>query len=175
MTDGIGMIHLYTGDGKGKTTAALGLAFRAAGHGLRTLVVQFMKCAEPYGENRSASLFEGITIMPMGRSCLIDADAPEKEDIEAAGRAVEVVSEAMRSGEWDIVVLDEVNVAVKWNLVTEQEVLDALRNKGDDVEVVLTGRYAPPSFHQIADVITEMRKLRHPYDRGVLSREGIDR
>jgi len=173
--DGPGLVQVYTGDGKGKTTAALGLAMRAVGHGYRVLIVQFMKTGEPYGESRSFHHLPGLELRSFARSCLINADHPEPEDFRFAEEALQFVKERTMSGEYDVVILDEVSIAVKWGLVDPMRVVDLVKGRPPGVEMVLTGRYAPPEFLEMADLITEMRNLRHPYAEGVLSRKGIDR
>lgn len=173
--EGLGFVHLYTGDGKGKTTAALGLAMRASGNGLRVLMIQFMKTSDAYAEQWAYRSLPGLEIRPMGLDCLINRDKPRPEDVEKAQEGLRQAKGAMSSGDWDMVILDEVNVAVRWGLVGEEQVLGAVRGRAKGVEVVLTGRYAPPSFAEEADLVTEMRNLKHYYDRGVLAREGIER
>ncbi|HUL38895.1 MAG TPA: cob(I)yrinic acid a,c-diamide adenosyltransferase [Methanomassiliicoccales archaeon] len=173
--EGLGLVHVYTGDGKGKTTAALGLAMRASGNGLKVLMIQFMKTPDAYAEQWAHKSLPGLEIRPMGLDCLIDKEEPRPEDIEKAQEGLRQAMEAMASGEWDMVILDEVNVAVRWGLVKEGQVLDAVRGRAKGVEVVLTGRYAPAAFIEEADLVTEMRNLKHYYDRGVLARDGIER
>jgi cob(I)alamin adenosyltransferase len=173
--DGPGLVQVYTGDGKGKTTAALGLAMRAVGHGYKVLIVQFMKTGEPYGESRSFSHLPGLELRSFARSCLIDADHPEPEDFRLAQQALDFAWERVMSKEHDVVILDEVSIAVKWGLIDPAEVVRLVNERPPGVEMVLTGRYAPPEFLDMADLITEMRNVRHPYQKGVLSRQGIDR
>ena len=169
----LGLVHVYTGNGKGKTTAALGMCVRAVGHGLRALVVQFMKTGGTYGEG-SLDL-PGLRVVPSGHSCLVFSKEITQQDRDMAAEGLATAAEAMRAGEYDIVVLDEVNVAIKLGLLDARDVVDAVRSRAAGVEVVLTGRYAPPEILDIADYITEMREVRHPYQRGVLSRKGVDR
>jgi cob(I)alamin adenosyltransferase len=171
----LGLLHVYTGNGKGKTTAALGLAMRASGRGLKVLMIQFMKTEGAYGEQWAHRELPGIEIRPMGLDCLIDADEPRPEDVDKAQEGLRMARQALTSGEWDMVILDEVNVAVKWRLLTEEQVLEAVRSRAPGIEVVLTGRYAPPSFIAEADLVTEMRKLKHYYDKGVEARDGVER
>jgi cob(I)alamin adenosyltransferase len=171
----LGLVHLYTGDGKGKTTAALGLALRAMGQGFRVLIVQFMKSPGFYSECRSAERLENLRIVATASSCLVFEKEAKPEDFENAREGLRMASEALRSGEYGLVVLDEINIAVKWKLVSVDDVLEAVLARKKDVEVVLTGRYAPQEFYELADYVTEMKCLRHPYERGVLSRSGIDK
>jgi cob(I)alamin adenosyltransferase len=172
---GLGLVHLYTGDGKGKTTAALGLALRAMGQDFKVLIVQFMKTPGFYSECRSAERLENLRIVSTARSCLVFEKEAKPEDFEKAREGLRIASEAMRSGEYGLVVLDEINIAVNWKLISVDDVLEAIRARNVDVEVVLTGRYAPQEFYELADYVTEMKCVRHPYERGVFSRSGIDK
>ncbi len=172
--DELGLVQVYTGEGKGKTTAALGLALRACGHGCRVLVIQFLKTDGTYGENKIWKQVPGLEIMPSGRSCLVFEDATP-EDREYALRGLQRGAEAMRQGTHDIVILDEVNVVCKLELLRPQEVVEAVMARKKGVEVVMTGRCAPPEFLEMADLITEMKPVRHYYEQGVLSRRGADK
>jgi cob(I)alamin adenosyltransferase len=171
-----GFVQVYTGNGKGKTTAALGLALRAAGHGLRTYVGQFLK-GQPTGEIEAVKrLAPLIKIEQFGRTGFIRVtEGVEDEDIERARAGLKKCLEAMLSGEFRIVVLDEVNTAVYFKILGEQDVLELLAKKPADVEVILTGRYAPPAVLERADLVTEMREIKHYSDRGVKAREGIEK
>ncbi|MCX6651463.1 MAG: cob(I)yrinic acid a,c-diamide adenosyltransferase [Methanomassiliicoccales archaeon] len=168
-----GLVHVYTGDGKGKTTAALGLCLRAIGHGRTALVVQFMKTAGTYGENFLS--LPGLTVIPSGRDCLVFSKEVTQEDRDKAVEGLSLARAAMVDGRHDVVVLDEVNVAIKFGLLDADAVAEAVRARASNVEVVLTGRCAPAELLDLADYVTEMRSLRHPYERGVLSRKGVDR
>ena len=171
-----GCIQVYTGNGKGKTTAAMGLAFRAAGHGFRTYVAQFLK-GQPTGEVEAAKKLDPlIRIEQFGREGFITVkDGPGDEDIVLARKGLERAREAMLSGAYRIVVLDEINTAVHFKIVPERDVLDFLDGRPEDVEVVLTGRYAPASFVDRADLVTEMKAVKHYFDKGVPAREGIEK
>jgi len=171
-----GFIQVYTGNGKGKTTAALGLAFRAAGRGLKTYIAQFLK-GRPTGELEAAKDLEPlIRIEQFGRAGFITVkDGPEDEDITRAAAGLTRALEAMLSGEYHIVVLDEVNTAVHFKILPEKDVLGFLDKRPPGVEVVLTGRYAPDSFITRADLVTEMKDVKHYGDRGVKAREGIEK
>jgi len=168
-----GLVHVYTGDGKGKTTAALGMCVRAVGHGHTALIVQFMKTAGTYGENFLH--LPGLTVVPSGRDCLVFSKEVTQEDRDKAAEGLTLARSAMTEGRFDVVVLDEVNVAIKFGLIDLNTVIKAVRDRAPGVEVVLTGRYAPPELLELADYITEMKSLRHPYAHGVLSRKGVDR
>lgn len=171
-----GFIQIYTGNGKGKTTAALGLALRAAGHGQRVYIGQFLK-GQMYGELVSVKkLAPHIVIEQFGRKGFIHVtENPDDEDIERAKRGLKRCFKAMLSKKFRIVILDEINVAVDLKLITEQEVHDLLGQKPEQVEVVLTGRYAPPSFIKRADLVTEMKEKKHYYRRGIMARQGIEK
>jgi len=171
-----GYIQVYTGNGKGKTTAALGLAFRAAGRGLKTYVAQFLK-GQPAGEIEAAKKFLPLVrIEKFGREGFITVkDGPDDEDISRAMAGLARALEAMLSGEYRIVVLDEINTAVHFKIVPEKDVLDFLDRRPADVEVVLTGRLAPDAFIARADLVTEMKEIKHYFDRGVKAREGIEK
>ena len=170
----IGMVQVYTGDGKGKTTAAFGVALRAAGRGLRTYVVQFMKGQE-YGEVEAAeALAHLITIFQAGRRAHVNLHDPEPVDRELAERGLDLAREVIAKGEHDVVILDEINLAVYCKLLCLEDVLSLIHTKPAAVELILTGRYAPPALLEAADLVTEMREVKHYFGRGVLSRPGID-
>ena len=171
-----GYIQVYTGDGKGKTTAALGLALRAAGYKHKIYIGQFLKGQE-YGELLSAKkLSPYITIEQFGRKGFIHVTKdPDEEDIKRAKRGLKKCLEAMLSRKYRIIILDEINVAVDLNLITEEEVHEFLDKRPEDVEIILTGRYAPPSFLKRADLVTEMKEKKHYYKKGVKAREGIEK
>lgn len=170
-----GYVQVYTGDGKGKTTAAMGLAFRAAGRGLRTYVAQFLK-GRPTGEIEAArKLAPLVVIEQFGREGFLTAKAgPAAEDVALARAGLDRAREALLSGAYDIVVLDEVNTAVHLKVLTEADVLELIDRRPAAVELVLTGRRAPASFVERADLVTEMRAVKHYFDRGVPAREGIE-
>lgn len=171
-----GFIQVYTGNGKGKTTAALGLALRAAGRGFKTFVAQFLK-GQPTGEIEAAKkLFPLVRIEQFGREGFITVkDGPGDEDASRAKAGLERALEAMLSGDFRIIVLDEVNTAVHFKILPEKDVLDFLDKRPPGVEVVLTGRYAPDSFIARADLVTEMTAVKHYFERGVKAREGIEK
>lgn len=170
-----GMIQVYTGTGKGKTTAALGLAMRALGHGLKVYIIQFMKGNIRYGELETArQLSPNIVIKQMGRETFVNRDNPDKIDIELAQRAFQLAGEIVTEGAHDIVVLDEINVAVDYGLIPLEAVLELLDSKPHHVELILTGRYARQEVIERADLVTEMREVKHYYQEGIPSRKGID-
>lgn len=169
---GLGYVHIYTGNGKGKTTAALGLALRAVCAGSRVYIGQFIKGMD-YSELRAAELLPNLKIEQYGRGCFIRG-APSQEDIELAKSGLKRASSVLRSGDFDVVILDEVNVAVHFGLLTPAEVIEVVSERADHVEVVLTGRYAPPEFVAFADLVTEMVEVKHYYTLGVQARRGIE-
>ncbi len=169
-----GYIQVYTGDGKGKTTAALGLALRAAGAGLKVYIAQFVKGMR-YGENDALSQLEGrIVIKQYGRDCFI-TKTPEEEDIQAARRGLREAKEIMCSGEYQVVILDEANIATSYNLFSVDDLLDFVNVKPEGVELVITGRNADPRIVERADLVTEMREVKHYYQKGVQARKGIEK
>jgi cob(I)alamin adenosyltransferase len=169
-----GFIQVYTGDGKGKTTAALGLALRAAGAGLNVYIAQFVKGMKYSELNALKKLSDHITLKQYGRGCFITG-TPEKEDIRMAQEGLKEVREIMLSGRYQVVVLDEANIATHLNLFSVQDLLALVRSKPDDVELVITGRYADPKIVETADLVTEMKEIKHYYKNGVLARDGIEK
>ncbi len=171
-----GLVQVYTGYGKGKTTAALGLALRAAGHRLRVLVIQFLKGGIAYGELQSAKkLIPYLTIVPMGRESFVDKKKPDPVDVRLAREAWEFACRCAHSRRYQLIVLDEINVAVEYGLVPLKEVLGLMKNKPEDVELVLTGRWAKASVLRSADLVTEMKEIKHYYKKGIETRIGIER
>lgn len=168
-----GYIHVYTGNGKGKTTAAFGLAVRALCAGRSVYVGQFVKSMR-YSETRITEHFDGIVVEQLGSGCFLDRD-PAQRDMEMAVEGLRRCSEMMRSGRFDVVILDELTIAMHFGLLSVETVLESLRCRPRSVEVVITGRYAPQALIDAADLVTEMREVKHYYTGGVLSREGIDR
>ena len=169
-----GLIQVYTGDGKGKTTAALGLALRAAGHDLQVYIIQFMKGWPHYGELVSLQHLPNITLCQFGRPEFVDREHPDHEDVRLAREALERARQIITSGDYDVVILDEVNVAVDYGLIGLDDLLALLEAKPDHVELVLTGRGAHPEIIKRADLVTEMLAIKHPYDVGIKGRRGIE-
>jgi cob(I)alamin adenosyltransferase len=171
-----GFVQVYTGNGKGKTTASLGLALRAAGHGFNVLMVQFMKGGIDYGELKTAQkLSPHLSIIPMGRKNFVDKKAPDPMDAQYARKGWKLVLGSVQSNRYQIIILDEINVAIKYGLVSLEEVLDLIKNKPEKVELILTGRYAHPEITRCADLVTEMKEKKHYYKKGVTGRVGIER
>lgn len=173
MKEHLGLVHVYTGDGKGKTTAALGLCARAVGHGYSAMIVQFMKTGGTYGENFLR--LPGLTVIPAGHDCLVFSQEITQADRDKAAEGLAVARHALSAGEFDIVVLDEVSVAIKFGLLRVQDVVEAVISRHPGVEVVLTGRKAPQELLDLADYVSEVAAVRHPYSKGLLSRQGVDR
>jgi cob(I)alamin adenosyltransferase len=171
-----GLVQVYTGNGKGKTTAALGLALRAAGHRLKVLVIQFLKGGIAYGELQSAKkLLPYLTIVPMGRENFVDKKNPDPVDVRLAQKAWDLARRSVYSRKYHLVILDEINVAVEYGMVPLKEVLALMKNKPEDVELVLTGRWARVPVLRSADLVTEMREIKHYYKKGMDGRIGIER
>ncbi|SHH26770.1 cob(I)yrinic acid a,c-diamide adenosyltransferase [Tepidibacter thalassicus] len=169
----MGYVHVYTGNGKGKTTAALGLSLRAICAGKKVFFGQFVKGMK-YSEIDSTKYLPNFNIEQFGRGCFINKD-PDKEDIDFAVRGLERIKEILLNGEYDIVVLDELNIALYFNLFSVKDVIEIIKNRSPHVEVIITGRYAPKEIIEIADLVTEMKEIKHYYNEGVLAREGIER
>ena len=169
-----GLVHVLTGNGKGKTTSAMGGILRAIGHGLKAYIVFFMKGDYPYGEYSTLSKLPNVGMASFGFRHLTDPANIKPEEIEQARLALSAAREAVLSGNYDLVVLDEVNVALSLKLIELDEVLKLIGDKPSNVELILTGRYADSEIIEIADVVTEMVKVKHPYDKGILARKGIE-
>lgn len=169
-----GYVQVYTGDGKGKTTAALGLAMRGAGAGLRVFIAQFVKGMK-YSELITLErLSELITVKQYGRNCFIK-NSPQEEDILVAREGLKEVREIMISGKYQVIILDEANIATFYNLFAVEDLLDLIREKPEGVELVITGRRADPRIIEAADLVTEMKEVKHYYTRGVQARDGIEK
>ncbi|MBW1840514.1 MAG: cob(I)yrinic acid a,c-diamide adenosyltransferase [Deltaproteobacteria bacterium] len=169
-----GYVQVYTGDGKGKTTAALGLCLRAAGAGLKVFIAQFIKMGE-YSEIKALKKFsDQITLTQFGLGRFIKGK-PSPEDIEAAQKGLQKVKSVLSSRKYNIIVLEEANVAVTCGLFSEQALLDIIDAKPDDVELVITGRGAAPQIIERADLVTEMTPVKHYFQKGVKARVGIEK
>jgi cob(I)alamin adenosyltransferase len=169
-----GFVQVYTGDGKGKTTAAFGLALRAAGRGLKVYIIQFIKGGFDYGELHVIEKIPNVILKAFGRGRFVTQVPPPTEDVQLAEKAFLLAKKVVESGEYDLVILDEINVALSLRLINLEQVLNLIRNKPAHVELVLTGRYAPPEIIEAADLVTEMREVKHPFRKGVSPREGIE-
>jgi cob(I)alamin adenosyltransferase len=171
-----GLILINTGPGKGKTTAAMGTALRAVGNGLKVLMMQFLKGSWHYGELDAVESFDGSFVMKqMGRGFVkIGGAETDPEDIRMVEQAWEEARQAILSGEWDLVVLDEINYAISYGMLDPAKVVEVLQERPAMVHVILTGRNAHPSLIEIADTVTEMREIKHAYQKGILAQRGIE-
>ena len=173
MTQEKGYVHIYTGPGKGKTTAALGLGLRAAGAGLKVHIIQFMK-GRRYSEINTIDKIPNMTISQHGRDVFVFKEKPEQIDVDLARKGFEFAKKIVKDGKYDMIILDEINVAVDYNLIPVEEVLKFIIEKPEKLELVLTGRYAHPEIIKIADLVTEMLEIKHPYHNGLKARKGVD-
>ena len=169
-----GIVQVYTGDGKGKTSAAFGLALRAIGRELRVYIIQFIKGGFDYGELHVLNKLPNLTLKAFGRGKFVTAKPPEVVDVKFAQEAFTLAKEVVQSGEYDLVILDEVNVALDLKLIDLEEVLKLIKGKPGKVELVLTGRHAPNEVVEVADLVTEMKEVKHPFNKGVQARKGIE-
>ncbi len=171
-----GLIIVNTGPGKGKTTAAMGTALRAVGQGMRVLMLQFLKGSWHYGELDAVKAFGDKFVMKqMGRGFVkVGGAEPDPEDLKMVADAWREAEAAIRSGEWDLVVLDEINYAISYHMLDGEKVAAALKQKPEQVHVILTGRNAHPAIVEIADPVTEMRQVKHAYEKGVMAQRGIE-
>jgi cob(I)alamin adenosyltransferase len=169
-----GYVQVYTGDGKGKTTAALGLAIRAAGAGMKVFFAQFIK-GKDYSEIHAIEKFsDAITLKQYGQGCWINEGQPDEEDVQAAKIGLEAVKDVIRSGNYQLVILDEANIAVYFNLFPVDKLIELINCKPDHVELVITGRRAHPLLIEHADLVTEMKEIKHYYNDGVQARVGVE-
>jgi cob(I)alamin adenosyltransferase len=171
-----GLILINTGPGKGKTTAALGTALRAVGNGMRVLMIQFLKGSWHYGELDAAEAFGGSFVLKqMGRGFVkVGGAETDPEDVRLVETAWAEARAAIESGDWDMVVLDEINYAIGYKMLDPEQVAETLRNKPEMVHVILTGRNAHPLLVELADTVTEMREVKHAYQKGILAQRGIE-
>lgn len=169
----IGYVHVYTGDGKGKTTAAFGLSLRAYGASLNVFIGQFIK-GKAYNELLAVDKYlKNITIRQYGIGCFI-ISAPTPKDKEAAKKGLEEMKKITMEGDFDLVIMDEITIALYYKLFEIDELLDIIKNKPEHVELVLTGRYAPQQLIDKADLVTEMKEIKHYYSKGIEARKGIE-
>ncbi|HBY17542.1 MAG: Cob(I)alamin adenosyltransferase [Marinimicrobia bacterium 46_47] len=177
MKESKGLVLVYTGNGKGKTTAAMGTALRCLGYGCKVCMVQFIKGDWHYGEldavKRLAPDFE-IHRMGKGFYHIMDDKIPEKEHREAAERALAFAREKMLSGAYRLIILDEILVSIRVNLIPEKQLLDFIQDKPEAIDLILTGRGAGEAVIQVADLVTEMKEIKHPYQKGIPGKRGID-
>jgi cob(I)alamin adenosyltransferase len=171
---GYGLLQVYTGTGKGKTTAALGVAFRAAGRGAKTLIIQYMKDDSGYGEVMAAKFLPGFELKQVGRASFVNFQNPDPVDVQMLKDGWLLAKKAISSQEYDLVILDEINVALAYKLLDVKETVQFLKDNLGHTEVICTGRGAPIEIMEIADLITEMENKKHYFFAGVESRDGID-
>jgi len=172
-----GLVHVITGDGKGKTTSALGLGLRAIGHGFKVYMIQFMKgklSNEQYGEVNAVKKIRDFKIVQFGRRKFVDKRKPARIDVNFAHRGLEHAKKIIGEGKYDFVILDEINVAMDFGLLKLSDVLQLIKDKPKHVELVLTGRYAPKELLDVADYFTEVKEVKHPYQKGVTARKGVE-
>jgi len=168
-----GYIHIYTGNGKGKTTAAFGLSLRAAGAGKKVFIAQFVK-GKTYAEIEAVRKYlPAITLKQYGLGCFIVKN-PTPQDVDAARTGLTEITQILEQGEYDLVVLDEANIALHYKLFSVEELIDAIKRKRPETELVITGRYAPTELIDLADLVTEMKEVKHYYKKGVVARKGIE-
>jgi len=167
-----GLVQVYTGNGKGKSTAAFGLAIRASGAGMKIYIAQFIK-GKNYSELKELRRIKNITLEQYGRGCFI-CRTPKKEDIDRAIKGLKRVRHVMNLKKYDVVILDEINVALKFRLITKSDVESLIKEKPVSTELILTGRYFPRALLSKADLVTEMREIKHPYKIGQRARKGIE-
>ena len=171
-----GLIIVNTGPGKGKTTAAMGTALRAVGNGMKVLMLQFLKGSWHYGELDAAKAFGDKFVMKqMGRGFVkVGGAETDPEDIRLVEDAWKEAEQAIMSGQWDLVILDEINYAISYGMLDPTRVVETLRRKPEQVHVILTGRNAHPTIIELADTVTEMKQVKHAYEKGVLAQRGIE-
>lgn len=170
-----GLILLYTGDGKGKTTASFGLALRAIGHGEKVYMIQFMKGSENYGEIQAVRKYlPGFELVQKGMDKFVKKGDPDAEDLRLAREGIDLARKVISEGKYDLVILDEINVAVNFGLISEDAVLDLISLKPDHVTIVLTGRYASEKIMEKADMISEVKEVKHHYKKGIAAQPGIE-
>jgi cob(I)alamin adenosyltransferase len=168
-----GLIQIYTGNGRGKTTAAIGLGIRAVGSGLKVYMIQFMK-GRRYSEIDTIEKIPNFTLVQFGRDEFVSKEHPEQIDIDLAQKGLQHAKDVIMKNNYDLVILDELNVAIDYNLLPLKEVLTLFETKPKKVGLVLTGRYAHPELVRYADLVTEMLEIKHPYHDGIKARKGID-
>jgi len=169
-----GLVQVYTGSGKGKTSAAFGAALRAIGRGMKVYIIQFIKGGFDYGELYSVKSLPNLKLTAFGRGRFITESQPLKEDVQLARDGLELAQKVVKSGEYDMVVLDEINVALHLKMISVDDVIQLIRNRPQHVELILTGRNAPAQIVEVADLVTEMKEIKHPYADGVPPRKGIE-
>lgn len=170
-----GLVLVYTGNGKGKTTAALGLALRAVGHEEEVFIIQFMKGDEKYGEVQAIKqYFPKVQLVQKGLNTFVKKGHPSSQDLKLAKEGLNLARDVISSGKYDLVILDEINVAVNYGLLTEQDILNLITLKPDFTTLVLTGRYVSEKIMEQADMISEVKEIKHHYHQGIAAQSGIE-
>lgn len=169
-----GLNLVYTGNGKGKTTASLGLSMRALGHNQKVGFLQFMKGSKNYGEVKLAAMLPNFTLVQSGQESFVSYENPDPVDIRMAQEGLALAKNWFKEDKFDLIVLDEILVAVAYKLISVAQVLDLVKKKPPRLNLVMTGRYAAPELIEIADTVTEMTEQRHAYQRGVQAKEGME-
>jgi len=172
-----GLVIVYTGNGKGKTTAALGMALRAVGYNHKICFIQFIKGSWPYGEMKSAKRLEPeleLIIAGKGFVGIIDDKSPREDHVKIANEAIQISKEKIQSGNYNIVILDEVNYAINLELIDVNDVLEMIKSKPENLNIVLTGNHAKNEIIELADLVTEMKEIKHPFKSGIKAKKGID-
>ena len=172
-----GLVIVYTGKGKGKTTAALGIALRAVGYKKKICMIQFIKGSWHYGEMYSSKKLEPeFEMIAVGKGFvgIMDDKSPKEDHKETAKEAIRISKEKIQSGEYDIVILDEINYAINLELISIKEVMELIKSKPSEIDLVLTGNYAKKEIIEISDLVTEMKEIKHPFQLGIKAKKGID-
>ncbi len=169
-----GLVQVYTGNGKGKTSAAFGLALRATGRGLKVYMIQFIKGGFDYGELHSVKGLPNFKLRAFGRGKFVTSKPPQKDDIRLGEEALQLAEQVIQSGDYNIVILDEINIALDLGLINLKDVLRLVKSKPPRLELVLTGRNAPEEIIEVADLVTEMKEIKHPFSKGTEARKGIE-
>lgn len=168
------MIQIYTGNGKGKTTAAIGQGIRALGHKHKVIIIQFMKGDESYGEIKALKKIKNFKVLQYGLPTFVKKGEPGKKDIELAQKGLQIARKTIKEKKYDMIILDEINVAIDYGLVKLSDVLDLIEKCPNKTELILTGRYASKALIDKADLVSEIKEIKHPYQKGFVSRIGID-
>lgn len=171
---GYGLLQVYTGSGKGKTTAALGVAFRAAGHGAKTVMLSFLKDDPNYGEAKAAQYLPNFSLQQVGRDAFVNFQDPDPADLAMACAGWETAKKIIVDGTADLLILDELNIVLATGMLPEAEVIEFLQEHKGRTEIITTGRGAPEALIAIADLVTEMQEIKHYFHKGISSRDGID-
>lgn len=169
-----GLVQIFAGDGRGKTSAALGTAIRAAGYGLKVFIVFFMKARQTLGEYKVLTDLPNVDWVAYGRPSFLKLSEAGPEDRELGSKALKAAEEAVMSGRYDLIVLDEVNNAATFDIIDLEAVKKLVKEKPTEVELILTGRFCSPELYKMADMITELKSVKHPFDKGIPARKGID-